>query len=464
MLLPLTSYKRKGNRGQALFNCFTEPASASSAQPVWLIGSAGIDQWTTAAVGCRGAIRHQNEAYAVCGTDLWKIPSAGVAVIVGKITGTGRVSMDSLGDELFILSDGVGFVYQGASVAVVTDPAFADEFPIDSTEIDGSIICLSADSNKFFKSNAEDATAYDADEFDFASKYSDKSVGIIGAHNMLIIGCQESMEFWFYSGQSPFPYARADNGVIDIGLAARDSLSKDENGAYFLANDDTVRFVQAGSISAQRISHHGVQEAIAGYATKSDAWAFHTAQEGNNFYHLVFPTEGKCWAYNTQTKLWSERGSAHRDFWNVSGHCRAYNTEIVFSRDGNKVGRLDPDIYTEYDYELARSWTYANVSAAGKNATHEELEIIMDTGWTPDLTQDPDLMLEISDDGGETFRGPKLKTLGSSGEFNKRVSYTRLGSSKNRVYRASLTDNCKLMVRDTQLMATGVALPARRAA
>lgn len=53
---------------------------------------------------------------------------------------------------------------------------------------------------------------------------------------------------------------------------------------------------------------------------------------------------------------------------------------------------------------------------------------------------DPQVMLRMSNDGGKTWFGELWRSAGKAGEWSKRVRWNRLGSSRRRVFEASVTD------------------------
>jgi hypothetical protein len=74
-----------------------------------------------------------------------------------------------------------------------------------------------------------------------------------------------------------------------------------------------------------------------------------------------------------------------------------------------------------------------------------ELWLDMETGVGLNAGQgsDPQVMLEWSDDGGHTFPNQMWASAGKIGEFRRRVRYRRLGKSRDRVWRATITDPVK---------------------
>jgi hypothetical protein len=73
------------------------------------------------------------------------------------------------------------------------------------------------------------------------------------------------------------------------------------------------------------------------------------------------------------------------------------------------------------------------------------LWIDMETGVGLNAGQgsDPQVMLEWSDDGGHTFPNQMWASAGKVGEFRRRVNYRRLGKSRDRVWRVTITDPVK---------------------
>ena len=280
LILPFQSYSRLGNRGPRLINCFAEDALPSSAQPVTLYGSPGIATWGTAPrMGCRGAIGDATRCYAVCGTRLYSFNVNGVATEVGTIPGSDRVRMAYNGTQLCIVAGGKGYIYTGSGgVVQITDPDFTQYTPIDVTYADGFFLFCAADGN-WWKSALYDGTSYEGDEYDQAAKYADQNVAMIAAEMQIVIAGTSSIEFWHYSGQSPFPYSRSPNGVAEIGVAARDSLVKDEQGVYFLASDCTVRVIPTTSTEPVRISTHGVEDALCGLLFNAMAYLLHVLRK-----------------------------------------------------------------------------------------------------------------------------------------------------------------------------------------
>ena len=70
-------------------------------------------------------------------------------------------------------------------------------------------------------------------------------------------------------------------------------------------------------------------------------------------------------------------------------------------------------------------------------------------GVTTGQGSDPKMMLQKSDDGGKTWQSLPDKTIGKLGERFSRAVWYNLGSSRQRVYRAAISDPIAVVVTDT---------------
>ena len=73
---------------------------------------------------------------------------------------------------------------------------------------------------------------------------------------------------------------------------------------------------------------------------------------------------------------------------------------------------------------------------------HDRLELDLDVGNVPLTGQgaEPEMMLDVSDDGGVTFRARSNRSLGRTGQYRTRVHWDRNGRSRERVNRFRMTD------------------------
>lgn len=163
-----------------------------------------------------------------------------------------------------------------------------------------------------------------------------------------------------------------------------------------------------------------------------------------------FPAAGACWVLDVTTGEWHERASYGSTTWDVVDACVCYGKVFVQSSAG-AVGQLSDTTYTEFGGTLRREWTYPQVYDTNRPMVHAELELIARTGDAP-LSQVAHVNLEVSDDGGNTWRTQPPRELGRTGEYRHIVRWHRLGQARDRVYRMSVDDaNVPVRVLDTTL-------------
>lgn len=81
-------------------------------------------------------------------------------------------------------------------------------------------------------------------------------------------------------------------------------------------------------------------------------------------------------------------------------------------------------------YFTGKEAEYGTLSFAGAVARTKRRMII----------SDPQAILDWSDDGGRTWSNEHWVSIGKIGEYQQRAKWRRLGSSRNRTFRLTITD------------------------
>lgn len=454
--LPVASYQTRTGLGTRLLNCYIEqPPKQGKAGPL-LLGSPGIKSWTTVGTSIRGMHRMGSTPYVVSGTTLYSVNSTGGATSLGTVSGTVRVQMADNGTQLAILAQPDLYVYASGALTKISDYDYTSRGASSVQFFDNYLTLTEPNSGRWFHSDLSDFTAFDPLNFATAEGSPDNLVGHIVDHRQAFLAGTTSCELWDNVGGSGSPFARSSNGFIEIGCAAGRSLAKLDNSVMWLASDDrgdlTVR--RLDGITPVRVSTHAVEQSLKDYGDVSEAHAFSTMFEGHAWYVLTVPNKG-TWVYDGTTGEWHERRTYQYDYWRVDHFCYAYGKHLVAY--GDAVGELDAQTYAEFGNSMVSQWTYPSVYAERRRAFHNRLEIALETGVGLATGQgsDPVISLEVSDDGGRTWEYLPDKSIGKQGEYRDRAVWHRLGSSRDRIYRASISDPVRRAVYDTQLEVEG---------
>lgn len=423
--------------------------SGTSRSPAMLIGTPGLKRWTTLdGGGIRGceAITQQI-AIVVSGPNVWKVTTGKAATLLGTIADLETPISMAYNGTVAMLVDGPNgyFIDPNGGVTQITDPAFEGADRVDF--IDGYFAWNKPDTGQF-----QITTLYgtDIDALDFATAEGgpDNLVTLIVDHRELWLLGEDTTEVWYNSGDVDFPFQRIQGAFLEVGCAAAMSVAKADNSIFWLARDDrgfgTVQ--RAAGYVPQRVSNHAVEYAIARYERIDDAIAYTYSQEGHTFYMLSFPSAEATWCFDISSGRWHERAYRYSD--GTLGRHRS-NCQMNFAgltlvgdwEDG-RVYEMDLDTFTDDGDLIPAIRACPHIAADGKFVLHTALELFMQTGvGLPDgQGSNPQAMLQYSDDGGYSWSNERWVSIGKIGERKARVRWTRLGKSRDRVYRVVVTD------------------------
>lgn len=398
--------------------------------------------------------------YAVGGNKFYSISSSWIATELGTLsTSSGKVSMADNGTQLIVVdgsATGYGLTFAGAVFAVSGDADFlgADQVTFQ----DGYFIFNKPNSGQFYISGLN-SLDFDALDFSTSEGNPDLLVGLISIHRDLWLFNEETTEVFFNSGAADFPFERSQGAFIEYGCDARFSIAKNSNTVFWLGRNDGGGGIvfMANGYTPQRISTHAVEYAIKGYSTISDASAYCYQDGGHSFYVLNFPSADTTWVFDASTSLWHER--AYTNNGTLERHradclALAYGKHIVGDYDNGKVYELSPTTYSDDGAEITRLRAAPHISAELNLVFYSKFQLDLETGVGLDgITQgtDPQIMLDFSDDGGHTWSNEKWRSFGKIGNRHKRAIWRRLGASRDRVFRVTITDPVKVTLIGAQI-------------
>lgn len=481
-------------------NLYAEASGSGMSKSIaMLVGTPGLRLWTTLPdYPIRGCIRISAlVSIVVAGASVYTIDPNGTATLRGMIVRAATpVSMASNGQQVMFVTGPFGYVISlfDVTVGTVTTPAYtvtqintpafvgADKVGF----IDGYFAFNKPGTQEFQITGLYDEII---DPLDFASAEGspDLLVSLIISHDELWLFGETSTEVFDDTGNGDFPFGRIQGAFIEQGCAAKNSVAKMDNTIIWLTSDErgqgTVQ--KAVGYTPQRISDHALEFAIQGYPTISDAIAYTYQQEGHSFYVLTFPSGNATWVYDSSTSLWHQRAWRNPSSGNLDRHrsvCQmAFAGEnIVGDWQNGNLYILDLDVYTDNGNILPAIRQFPHQSTGNIWQFFHKLWIDMETGvgitgypgslsWSFDSTiiptfdattstatfdqtitlpassdgVDPQLLLEWSDDGGHSFPNRLLVSMGKIGERKARANFRRLGKSRDRVWRATVTDPVK---------------------
>ena len=443
---------------QQCINLYLENAQEEARSQQTLIGTPGLKDFITltdSPVRIGGMREFAGSLYVVAGQTLFKVETDGSFAAKGTIPDTTPVSISNNLTQLIVVNGQEGFIYTPASDAFVqiTDPDFRSADVVDF--LDQYFVLHEIDSPRFFISQLANGLAYDGLDFGTKEGSPDNIRTLLADHrDLLLFGEQFSTELWDNTGAEDFPFEVQVGVFIERGCGARYSQLKMDNQVYWLG-DDKVVYMLDGYLPA-KVSTYAIDERIRQYSTIEDAFAFTYTEGGHFFYVLTFPTGDETWVYDASTRKWHQRSSGlFGGRWRANAYARFNNRNYIGDSESGKVFEMDLSTYTEDGDTIRRVRTTMPRANSEKPLFVSKLQVFFEagTGLLTGQGSDPIAALDVSDDGGRTYKNPKFRKMGKIGEYQRRSVWRRRGRFRNRVHRLTITDPIKVSIIDASIEA-----------
>lgn len=381
--------------------------------------------------------------YGVHRAVFYQVSNDGVRTSRGMInTVSGRASMAHNGSVVVIVDGTNGYTYNIATTTL-TQIASGDFLNGAKTVtwLDGYFIV--EDGEEFAIST--DGTTWDATERATPEGSPDGIARVIAQQGEVVVFGELTTEFWANTGATDFPLAPIKSNTREWGCASAWSVAKYNDTLAFLAKN------QMGEVSVQilagyvprPISTPDFEYEINRYSVTTDATGFSYMLGGHPMYQLNFPTEGKSWLYDALTGHWSTLKSnaieRHRAEIGVNYLART----VVSDFTNGKLYRINPQTYSENGFSIERELISETLRAPdGERFSVDRLRLDMEvgSGLVSGQGSDPQVMLQVSRDGGNTWGSEMWRSAGKIGKYKTRVEWDRLGSSDQFVFKIRMSD------------------------
>ena len=453
-----------------MVNLFPEVVPEGGKEPGFLNRAPGLKFLQTIGDGpIRALWSHQtsnNNFYVVSGMEVYRVFDLdGVPELIGRVSGTGPVSIADNGTQIFFACNGPSYIYneQTRVFAPIADPDFPGAVTVGY--LDGYFVFNEPNSQRVWVTSLLDGTSVDPLDFASAEGSPDGLVAINVDHREAWLFGSDSVEVWYDAGGADFPLVRIQGAFNEIGCAAPFSVAKLDNSLFWLGQDARGQGIvyRANGYTGARVSTHAIEYAIAQYGDISDALAYTYQQEGHTFYVLTFPSASATWVYDAATQAWHERaGLTNGEFTRHRSNCQCNFKGNIVVGDFENGNIYTLDLQTYADNGSAQKWLRSwRALPTGQNnlkrTTHHSLQLDCETGVGLSTGQgsNPLAMLRWSDDGGHTWSNEHWSPMGGIGQYGKRVFWRRLGMTlklRDRVYEVSGTDPVKISIVGAELL------------
>jgi hypothetical protein len=314
--------------------------------------------------------------------------------------------------------------------------------------LDGYFLAFDATESKLYVSALMDGLTWSpGTDFARRSMAPDAWLAMLVAGRFAWLLGRETSEAWYNSGER-FPFTPHPSGLIDFGIAATWSAKVIESDPIWLAHTASGRVcvVKMRGFTPEVVSTPALELAIQSYGDVSGAVADVYSDMGHTFYILNF--ELNTWVWDASTKLWAERGTwipEQKRFtaWRPRFLAHAFGEHRALDAATGDIYRMSSALTLDVGgLPLRRLRRAPAISSENKRVFYSSFELDLEPGLgdTEAGSDNPQVMLRLSNDGGKTWVTEQMRGAGKIGEYGRRVRWNRLGSARRRVFEVSVTD------------------------
>lgn len=409
----------------------------------------------------RGSIETNDRAFMVYGSTLYEISSTYVLTARGTLaTFSGAVSMAYGVTQVVVVDGPSGYVFTLATnvFTQITSAAFSGATTVDFAD---NYFTLTKDRSgqQFQITSINDALTIDALDFASAEGSPDDLVGHLVVQAGILLFGTLTCELWVNTGAADFPFERSRGSGFQVGLMAAASLKLVDNGPMWIGRDKSGSGIVYRLIGGQpsRVSNQAVEQALQSSTALTEARAWCYQDKGLTFYAINAPGLTSTWVYEISTGAWAERNDidslGQYMAGRVTGSLFAFGKHLAGDAAG-KVYEWSETTYTNAGDVLIRERTSPHEAVPGRvRQFFSQFYADVTTGGAAQSI-DPMVELSYSDDAGKSWSNPLLRSLGKAGEILARLLWTRLGASRDRVWKIKCSANAPFSIVDAAATST----------
>lgn len=417
----------------------------------------------------RGLFSTVGRLFAVSGTVAFEVSSTFDDTAIGAVLKNDNpatmASSGATGNQLFIVSGRKGYIFDlvtSVFTQVVDDVDVAGY-------IGGYFVALDIQTGTLKWSDLLDGLTWDALNIQQRVDAGDPWAGMwVGHTEIWLLGTKDG-QVWGITGDADQPFAPLTGATLEYGLISAFAIDTLESAPAWLSQNDRGGGIvmRASGYQPQRISTDEIEASIrsyleAGTAVGVTSWSYE--EDGHPFFVLSFPNAGATWVYDGVTGAWHERLSLDQNSGYVAltyqYHAWCFNKHIVLDYRNGNVYEQSLNAYQYHDRPIRRMRQTPHVVSSLNRIYYQVLRLLMMVGVgtqtqnpspTDPQVEDPQIVYQYSDDGGNTWGDEFPMSMGKIGEYNKQVEWDSNGSSTDRVDRIICSDPVPAVIIDAYI-------------
>jgi hypothetical protein len=440
--------------GGRIINAYPEKLPAAAGKPHAYWRTPGLRPWaTTSGDNYRGALLVGGLLYAVINNTVYSFTSAGGAgaALTGTVLGTAPVTMarnnKAIPDIVIVApGDAAYWINPAASTAVAAylDPDVG--VPNAVVFHKGFFIFTYGDGT----TRSSDVNSININTLNYATAESKPDTLYrpvpLGNGQLLLCG-SSTMEVWGGLNETGYPFSYVS--TIARGIVGINAIAGHDDGfgkGIFLIGDDFKVHTLDG-YTATPISVPDLDLLIEAEADKSILTVTVYVSQGHGM--VVVQGPDWAWEYDTTLQNWHERQSHLVNYWRGKFPVAAFGGWVCGDKESGNLAVIDGETKTEFGNPLLIQLETGPMGAFPNKVRINGIELYLTkgvgsaTGADP-LETDPDISIEISRDGGQTWSNPRVIKIGRQSLTDERVRAAIWGQAQNQGVRWRLRESAPL--------------------
>lgn len=284
--------------------------------------------------------------------------------------------------------------------------------------------------------------SYGAQQFFNAESSSDnvRAIESIGP-NLYLFG-YKTIEIWQRGSGEDATWQRQNYTTnASNGLHAPNSIAICGSNLYYLGSGESYAkaVLMVSGQSYTKISEDWLDDKLL-QETGESAYAFAYAQGSHNFYVLQLTNLQETWVYDVETKQWHQRvsrvfESGNETRWRPCAMIWFRGQFFAYCNDGAEYRHSDDYWYEDYASHERRLPMIRHRQGAllvndERPFIFHELAVECNVGTWSDYELQPEMLLEVSRDGGNTWGNVRRCRMGKVGQYSRRVRFHNLGYNR----------------------------------
>lgn len=471
-----------GLDGQECMNLYPEVSPSTQAKShAILVGTPGLKKLTSvnSSGKCRGIyVTARERLLVVIENKLFEINRNFTTTFLGKLsTHNNRCSFAEIDlqmqpthpyrSQVMIVDGEAGYIFD-TSTNTLTQIT-GDYLPgISVTSQNGFFIQNLNESNKFIYSDYRNGLSWTAGENFFTAESNPDPIKFLTIlNNQLWLVGSKTTEIWNYTGDINQLWTRSGIGYIMTGVASNYGVTTITGNILWVGSGSEgqdIIWMSGPSYAPTRISTHAIEYILSSQIGDiSDCEAMSYQQEGHLFAIFNFPKGNRTLVYDITTGLWHER-STFNSFTGTNDHhiCTYvvnWQGNVIVGTEANpNLYEWSIDQYTDDGAPIQRVRVAPHLQDERHRLYFSELEVDLEKGvglqsYVNTVGHYPQIMLEWSNDGGFHYQPVQLwTTAGAIGDHLVRVRWAKLGMSRDRVFKLTMTDPVRWSLTDARIV------------